>query len=387
MLESPPSIDQQPIEAVSRSTWDVIVVGAGPAGGIAAHVLAGRGMRVLLVDRAQFPREKACGDALAPEAVQVLQKVNLAQSIQPWAFATPGYTMVSPAGSSADIACPMTLIRRRILDALVAGSAVANGAVFARAHLDKAALRNDGVECAFGRSLHQCQALIVATGASHEILRSLGLAENAQPDGIALRRYYRSSVGPERPCFFFRKEFLPGYAWIFPLGGQEYNVGCGRFSCPSKAGKAPLHRLFESFLQEEPMAQRLVCNSTSVSPVRGAILRCGVRGRPPPCCGRVLLVGEIIGTTVPGWGEGISLAMRTGLLAAEAVLAAEQEHDLGQLAEYARGVRQKIKPVTRRNQLFTLLFAQVWATNLFVALARRSSLVRRLVAKQKPSSE
>ena len=66
MRTTSPAVLQPPVSALGDSAWDVIIVGAGPAGSIAALTLARRGHRVLLVDRRRFPRDKACGDGLIP---------------------------------------------------------------------------------------------------------------------------------------------------------------------------------------------------------------------------------------------------------------------------------------------------------------------------------
>ncbi|HEY7428386.1 MAG TPA: FAD-dependent oxidoreductase, partial [Gemmataceae bacterium] len=67
------------LEEASRRTWDVVVVGAGPAGAMAAHELARRGCAVLLVDRAAFPRWKVCGCCLNGHALVTLQAAGLGQ--------------------------------------------------------------------------------------------------------------------------------------------------------------------------------------------------------------------------------------------------------------------------------------------------------------------
>ena len=64
-------------EAAARRLWDVAVVGAGPAGSLAARELARRGAAVLLIDRARFPRYKVCGGCLNPRAIRQLEKAGL----------------------------------------------------------------------------------------------------------------------------------------------------------------------------------------------------------------------------------------------------------------------------------------------------------------------
>src|SRR5688572_14004920 len=177
MLQTLPSTPQAPIADIPQSDWDVIVIGAGPAGGAAAASLASNGFRVLLVDRAKFPREKVCGDALVPEAIAALDRIGLKETITAHSITLPGYTLVSPSGSAVDLKSPVTLLQRRALDALLSAKAVANGAVFAQGQFQKAESRADGsVDCALSDRQFHCKILIVAPGADLSSLRSMGFS-------------------------------------------------------------------------------------------------------------------------------------------------------------------------------------------------------------------
>src|SRR5690349_19176847 len=109
MTEKLSAVLQQPIGEVSQSQWDVIVVGAGPAGAAAAAFLSSRpGLKILLVDRTRFPREKVCGDALVPESMRALERLGLADQVRARSTTLPGYTLVSPSGSSVNLKSPVT---------------------------------------------------------------------------------------------------------------------------------------------------------------------------------------------------------------------------------------------------------------------------------------
>jgi geranylgeranyl reductase family protein len=367
-----PAVAQQSLATVTDLIWDVIVVGAGPAGGATAAFLASHGLKVLMVDRAKFPREKVCGDALVPEAMEALQRIGLAEKVRAYSITLPGYTLVSPSGASVDLESKVTLLQRRALDALIAGKAVANGAVFAQAQFQSATPRPDGdMECTLDNKTFHCRVLIIAPGADLSSLRTVGITPQFnKPEGVAIRRYYHSAGGPDRPYFFLREAFLPGYAWIFPLGDNYFNVGCGRFLTANKKFDTSLASAFDTFLKEDPVAKQLVARADETTPLRGASLRCGMPTTEYAHKDRVLLVGEGIGTTIPGWGEGVSKAMETGLLAAEVTLAAFRANDFSKLQEYPKRLASEIKREIDKHTRVTYMFNRRWTANLLVTLAK-----------------
>src|SRR5919107_6094444 len=114
---------------MSASPVDVLVVGAGPAGSIAALVLARAGVRVRMIDRAQFPRAKLCGDTLNPGALALLDALGVGKQVRERALPVSGMTVTGPGGASvtADYAAPLVgaAIGRSDLDLLPVAAAAA----------------------------------------------------------------------------------------------------------------------------------------------------------------------------------------------------------------------------------------------------------------------
>src|SRR5438445_10440239 len=111
---------QQASESVAQELWDVLVIGAGPAGSIAALHLARRGHRVLLLDKEHFPRDKTCGDGLLPEAQAVLQRAGLLDRALELGQRLDILSMFSPSGIECQVPGKYLVLKRRLLDALVA---------------------------------------------------------------------------------------------------------------------------------------------------------------------------------------------------------------------------------------------------------------------------
>src|SRR5258705_8607165 len=111
---------------------DVLVVGAGPAGSVAALVLARAGVRVRLVDRARFPRDKLCGDTLNPGALAILDRLGIADPVRRRATPIAGMTLSGPGGVRVSADYPDGIrgasLTRRDLDLLLLEAATSAGA-------------------------------------------------------------------------------------------------------------------------------------------------------------------------------------------------------------------------------------------------------------------
>ena len=98
-----------PATVKSEDRVDVLVVGAGPAGSAAAMTLAKAGYDVLMVDRCVFPRDKVCGDALIPDAVQALERLGLKQRVLRHSRALDGVRVYAPGGEFIDVTADTAL--------------------------------------------------------------------------------------------------------------------------------------------------------------------------------------------------------------------------------------------------------------------------------------
>jgi geranylgeranyl reductase family protein len=312
---------QQASETVAEERWDVLVIGAGPAGSVAALHLARRGHRVLLLDRKQFPRDKACGDGLLPDAQGVLGRAGLLARALELGRQLETLSVFSPSGIECQVPGKYLMLRRRVLDALLAHKAVAAGAVFCRGDVASVAEESDGlVTCSLAGSgrAYRARAGVIATGASVDLLWKLGLVRSRDASGAAVRCYVRSGLDLSRLVVAYDRRTLPGYSWIFPMRGQEYNVGCAVFYQNGRRNGINLREMFEEFTTRSPLARALLRHGDIVSPLQGALVRCGLHG-VASAGARLLVIGETVGTTYPSTGEGIGKAMETGEMAAEMI--------------------------------------------------------------------
>jgi flavin-dependent dehydrogenase len=163
----------------------------------------------------------------------------------------------------------------------------------------------------------------------------------------AIRGYVTSTVEIDRLIVSFDRTITPGYAWIFPLGGGTYNVGCGVFHMAGHGPSADLHAVLERFLRGFPEARRLMEASHSMTRPKGAMIWSALSAAAPVTREGVLVAGEAIGTTLPLTGEGIGKAMESGELAALAADAFLSSGDPDALLGYAALVEGRLRPKYR----------------------------------------
>ena len=374
---------QAPLGDHTDTLWDVVVIGAGPAGCTAAINLVSQGYRTLLLDRKAFPREKVCGDGLIPDALRALGRVGLEKEVRRRGHGMNRISFYSASRVEVDVPGDFVTLRRRELDTLLARQAVSRGAAFCEGEVETLREAPDGsirLETGDSGRTVRARVALVATGVSTKILRGHGVVPDDRPNAIALRRYIRSTFKLDRLLISFDRSVVPGYAWIFPMGSQEYNVGCGVFNQDFVRNGLNLRRMFERFSAEFPMMIELLNGATEQSPIRGAPLRCGLTGVAPVVPGRVLAIGETIGATYPFSGEGIGKAMETGEIAAKIVHEAFSTNDFSVLRMFGSRVKADIGDMYRGYKVAEGWMTRTWLLNFLARRARRSRFLQKAIA-------
>jgi menaquinone-9 beta-reductase len=288
-----------------------VVVGAGPAGAAAAleTLRLCPGASVALVDKAEFPRDKACGDGIGPHAVDELEALGATGVLEGYP-PIRGLRLRSPRGMevAGDPARPNYVVPRSVLDARLVEAATAAGAELHRAgvrHLEQ----RQGVVTVDGELAGR--VVVGADGANSAVRRLLGLAPN--PDralAIAVRGYAPAPAGRPEQLIAWVADGWPAYVWSFPTGTGMANVGYGLLRSRFHGDRAELHRRLHDLLPEaDPDPASLRAHHLPFS-----------SSRPPPGRGRVLLAGDAASLVNPLSGEGIYYALASGRLAARAAL-------------------------------------------------------------------
>ena len=312
--------------------FDVAIVGAGPAGSTAAYRLARARARVLLVDKARFPRDKPCGGGLTMRAVRQLP-ISVEPVVEDRITRARCRLRYGPVieRESAQVLCLMT--QRRRLDAFLAEQAVDAGAEF-----------RDGVRVTIeserelrvdGEPVH-VDALIGADGANGITARTLGLGGGIV-NGVALEGnlpYDELPPDSWRGMLVLELATVPGgYGWIFPKG-DHVNVGVGGWGEEGPRLRQHLRVLCEHYGIELRQLSELRGHRLPMRRPQTALAR-----------GRALLVGDAAGVLDPVSGDGIYEAFVTARLATDhtlALLEGRMEH----LESYDGAVRRELDPLS-----------------------------------------
>jgi geranylgeranyl reductase family protein len=345
--------------------YDVVVVGAGPAGSCAALAARRAGASVLLLDKADFPRDKACGDGIAAHAVAVLAGLDVPDPVRGHP-PLPVLRLTGPGGVTVARRLPRAAytVPRAVFDARLVAAAVAAGATLRR-HAVRRVEERDGHVVLDG--VIAAGAVVGADGAGSAVRRGLGHPPN--PDGhlaLAIRGYAPAGGALEQLIVTSRAAW-PAYAWVFPVGDGTANVGYGEVL----RGR-PLSRAY--------LVDRLVELLPAVD--RGAIT--GLRAhhlplstrRPPAGRGRVLLAGDALSLINPFTGEGIFYAALSGALAGAGAAAGGPRAG----EQYAAALRARLGRHLRHSGAAAWLGRRPWLVDGAVrAASRRARVFDRLV--------
>ena len=321
-------------ESPADSPIDVVIIGAGPAGTAAATVLARAGRRVVVADKASFPRDKCCGDGLTTLALRMLERIDFDPgNVASWQVVESAW-LRSPSGREVEVPLPkgrgqyaavaarLQLDNELVKHARRAGAEVREDSEFSHLTLNYASGRRTAtVHFAEGDTL-TAHHVIAADGMWSPVRKAMGVGDSGYlGEWHAFRQYADNVTGPaaHRLYVWFEPDLLPGYAWSFPLSDGRVNVGFGVLR-DGKRRVQDMKKEWANLLTRRHIVDALgpgfrMIDRHTAWPIPADITSAVLSS------GNVLFVGDAARATDTLTGEGIGQALETGILAAEAIVA------------------------------------------------------------------
>lgn len=285
---------------------DVVIVGAGPAGAAAALSAIARrpSVRVVLMDRDRFPRDKTCGDGIGPVGVAALAELGVSHVLSSATRVDQlRITTAARVSAAGHVAAPGYVLPRKVLDAALVEAATARGAELRHERVMRLAPGRGGVTV----NGHLTASTVIGADGVHSVTRrAIGAGTHPRRHrAVSLRAYATSPTTEHELIFRLPHEPWPSYAWAFPLGEGRANVGVVLLDGRTRASRSTLFGYLTELLPEwNSLPHTLQGFHLPLSP-----------GRPALARGRVLLAGDAAGLVNPVSGEGIATALVSGMLA------------------------------------------------------------------------
>ncbi|MGB8490690.1 MAG: geranylgeranyl reductase family protein [Bacteroidales bacterium] len=307
--------------------FDVIICGAGPAGSTAALALGESGVRVALIEKERFPREKVCGDALPAYVPKVLNTIRpeYAKAFADLQPKTPASICraVSPSGGILDLKFPESgfICKRKVFDTFLSHlvSGLPNVETIYDARITDVSCSGERVTVSTDRTSGLTARLVIGCDGAYSTVKKklAGKGPDLSHSSGAVRAYFRNIGGtpPGTIELHFLRNLIPGYFWIFPLPDNEFNVGIGMPSKIIAARKINLRAELLRITGETPGIRERFCVSEMVSDIRGYLLPLAFQ-KTPISGHRFMLCGDAASLVNPASGAGIGQAMQSGRYAA-----------------------------------------------------------------------
>ena len=289
---------------------DVVVVGGGPAGSTCAWKLRQAGLKVLVLDRSEFPRTKLCAGWITPQVIDDLQ------------FNTKEYPHSFLSFNRLELNWRGLRFRKRTVQHSIR-----------RYEFDDYLLRRSGAELRThkvkrvdvdGRRFlidgsFSCNYLVGAGGTSCPVFRQFFHDRSPRAKGLQIATYeheFAYDWQDEECKLWFSENGLPGYAWYVPKGRGYLNVGLGGKAEAMKSGSLRLQDYWDKFVRN--LEERGLVTGAAYDPSGYSYY---LRGRVDAVRqGNVFIIGDSVGLASKDLGEGIGPAVRSGILAAEAIV-------------------------------------------------------------------
>jgi geranylgeranyl reductase family protein len=370
--------------------YDVIIIGAGPAGSSAALSLRNTGLNVALFEKEKFPRDKICGDGLCDRSINTLKAISedyssdLFKELNPipihkaalvyknhyhtFNFKNAGYIMPRQKFDNFLI----SKIKRDC----------ANIKLFEEQIISSVRRENKGIKVVSNIDVYFTKMVIFAIGAHSNILRNfLDKSFFRNDNGLAIRAYFKGVKDLQNDCveFHYKKKYLPGYFWIFPQENGEANVGFGYHLKYAKNYKEDIKTIFREWVNND--LKHRFADAEQISSIKGGLIP--FSKNKYNCAGdNYLITGDAASLVDPISGGGIGNAMFSGREAALQAIRCFQNDDFSanETKLYISALKKRMKKeISKRYFLQRAFSKQKWLVSVLAFLAQSSIGVRKFL--------
>ena len=379
--------------------YDIIIVGAGPAGSGAALYAHRYGLKVLVLEKEKFPRDKICGDAISGKSMMILKDLNLLEEICKLPSAiVDSVTFSSPDHLDVNIKffqeknreLPSGLVmRREVFDSFLFSKVKETGQDIIENFTVNELISEEGkVIGVKGKDFQNKEyrfngkLIIGADGFKSVVARKTGIY-NHDPEHwvVALRQYYKNVKGMSKQIeLHYVDDVQPGYLWIFPLDDGKANVGIGMHHNSLKKRNIDLKKALKNAINN-PYFKKRFEDATPLEEPRGWNLPVGSLHRK--CYGNgFMLLGDAAGLIDPFTGEGIGNALYSARVAMDTAKEAVESNNFSEefLYQYDKRlwneIGDELKISTKLQKIGRIRFL----LNFVINKASRNETVKELIS-------
>jgi geranylgeranyl reductase family protein len=367
---------------------DTLIVGAGPGGCATALKLQKQGMSCMLLDKATFPRDKVCGDAISGKVITVLNRVD-PEIIKRFKQKSPqediwGIRLVAPNDTPLDVPfkynykvgeepAPGYVAKRIDFDNFLVEEVKRCDLVDFREGVEVKEVEKfeDGFRVTTDDgTVIETRLLVMANGAQSAFSRKYaGIPKEIKHYAGAVRAYYSNVTGFHADGFIelhFLKDYIPGYFWAFPLPNGGANVGLGLRTDYISKKKLNLTKSLQDIVANHPVISQRFKNATLESKIVGYPLPLGSKNYNISG-DHFMLVGDAGHLVDPLTGEGIGNAIYSGWIAAELAEKCFEQNNFSAsfMKAYDKRVNRVLGVEMKLSYQLQRLLAYPWLLNIF----------------------
>src|SRR3989338_4674018 len=382
-----------------KDMYDVIVVGGGPAGSTCATYCAMQGKKVLLVDRAVFPRDKTCGDATSGKSLEIMKELGIKDTIK-WVEHAKinGVTFSSPKGTVINIESnrkekdePAGIVcRREIFDNLIFQNTKKYCAVVEGFFVNDVIKENGFVTGVVGtdmktknKYIFKSKIVVGADGSYSVVANSVGQTnKDTKHQVAAVRAYYDNVEGMiDQIELHFVEGIIPGYFWIFPLPDKKANVGIGMVVKDMKEKKINLTKSMMDIIEKHPVFKDRFKDAKMQGKVKSWFLPLG-SARIKTYGNGFLLVGDAASLIDPFSGKGIDNSMISGKIAAGVNKEAFEKNDFSDetLKTYQKLLFDELGPSLDTSYNLQKWGRKKWLVNFIIDKAKKKPELKQAIS-------